>query len=161
MSENTNKEVAAEVVVNPEWEVTKENGFATIKAKDEKLFLETAKEHGITKGELDKVAKFKEKYLHAATNASAEIVKKTMVSDADIKEAGVTVPNGLGKSSVIKTHVLREKEYKVQGRFTKSGKDEVMKKTVVKTYVEASEYNYPKSKRKELEKSIFDAIANT
>ena len=35
-----------------------------------------------------------------------------------------------------------------------------MKKTVVKTYVESTEYNYPKARRKELEKGIFDAIAN-
>ena len=161
MSENTKeieKEVAAEVVLKPEWEVEKDNGFATIKVKEGNLFVATAKEHGITKGELEKVAKFKEKYLHAAVDAATSEVQRVMTSDKDIKEAVVTVPNGTGKSSVIKTHVLREKEYKIQGRFSKSGKDEIMKNTVVKTYVEAAEYNYPKAKRKKLEKAMYAAM---
>ena len=51
---------AVVVELNPEWNVEVKDKFAEVKVADEKLFVEEAKKHDITKAELEKVAKFKE-----------------------------------------------------------------------------------------------------
>jgi len=138
-----------------EYEVTKDNGFATIVAKNENLFVEKAKEHGIEKKTLEQVSKFKELYLHSGIEANAMKMKSVMEDDKDIKEGEVTLWNGLGKSTKIKTHVLREKTMRIPGDGNKT-----ITKSVIKNVVESREFVYPKTKRKELEAKLTSALLN-
>ena len=144
--------------LNPEWNVEVKDGFGEIKANDD-LFITKAEEAGITKKELEKVSKFKKSFMHSAVEDSIAEAEKLFKENADVKEVEVTVPYGVDKSSKVKTHILREKEIKINAKFSKSGKDEILKKSSITTYVESHEYSYPKTKRKELEKSLYEAIA--
>jgi len=136
-----------------EYEVTKDNGFATIVAKDENIFVEKAKEAGIEKKTLEQVSKFRELYLNAGIEANGMKMKEVMEEDKDIKEGEVTLWNGLGKSTKIKTHVLREKTMRIPGDGNKT-----ITKSVVKNVIESREFVYPKSKRKDLEAKLTSAL---
>jgi len=135
------------------YNVVKEDGFATIKVADENFFIAKAKEIGIEKKTLEQVSKFRESYLNAAIEEAAMEAKKVMEEDSDIKEAEVESPFGIGKSSKIKTHVLREKTIRVPGDGNKT-----ITKTVIKPIVESREFVFPKSKRKELENKLTEAL---
>jgi hypothetical protein len=147
--------MAEKLELGAEYTVEKENGFATIKVTNEHLFVEKAKEAGIEKKTLEQVSKFREAYLNAAVEEAAMEAKRVMEEDKDIKEAEVDTPNGIGKSSKIKTYVLREKTMRVPGPDNKT-----ITKTVIKNVVESREFLFPKSKRKELENKLTEALLN-
>jgi len=146
--------MAIEVNIKPEYEVTKDNGTAVIKVKNDNLFVEAAKEAGIEKKTLEEVSKFKEAYLAAANEAAVDEVLVIMKDDEDIKNAEVTTPNGIGKSANIQTFVQREKTGPIPGT------DKTYRKSIVKTVVNSREYVYPKTKRKALEQKLTDALLN-
>jgi len=135
-----------------DWQVEKDNGAAKIKVANEKAFVESAKKAGIEKKTLESVAKFQEAYLHNAVEESIAKAEEVFKGDKDLTEAEASVPFGVGKSSKIVTHVLREKTFKIPGT------DKTVTKPVIKTWVEAHAFNYPKSKRKELENKLKDAL---
>jgi len=138
-----------------EFEVTKDNGFASVVAKNENIFVEKAKEAGIEKKTLEQVSKFREAFLHAGVEANVEKLKEVMEEDESIKEGEGTTWFGLGKSTKIKTHVLREKTMRIPGGDNKS-----ITKSVVKNVVESKEFIFPKTRRKELEKKLTSALLN-
>ena len=146
--------MAIEVNIKPEYEVAKDNGVAVIKVKNENMFVEAAKEAGIEKKTLEEVSKFKEAYLAAANEAAVDEVKVVMEKDADIKNAEVTTPFGVGKSTNIQTFIQREKTGPIPGT------DKTYRKSIVKTVVNSREYVYPKTKRKALEQKLTDALLN-
>jgi len=144
---------AQELTLSPEFEVSKENGIATITVKDENYFVAEAEKAGIEKATLEKVSKFKEQFLHAAIEVSGDKALEEFKGDADLKEAEVVVPFGTNKSTNITTHALRSKTMPMPGK-----PGETLTKSVVKTFVNSKEFNYPKSRRKALEKKLTDAL---
>ena len=137
-----------------EFEVSKENGVANIKATDEKLYVEKAKEVGISKKTLEETAKFDEVYLNKAFEEAVAEAEKVMKEDKDIKEAEIQIPFGVQKSSKVKTYVVREKTHRIPG------KDETVTKPQIKVVVESHRYNITTSKRKSLENKLKETLLN-
>ena len=146
--------MAIEVNIKPEYEVVKDNGTSVITVKDENLFVEAAKEAGIEKKTLEEVSKFKEAYLAKANELAIDQVLTVMKDDESVKNAEVTTPAGLTKSTNIQTFVQREKTGPIPGT------DKTYKKSVIKTVVNSREYVFPKTKRKALEQKLTDALLN-
>jgi len=146
---------AEELVLTPEFNVEKDNGVAIITVKDENFFVEKAKEAGIEKSTLEKVTKFRELYLHAAIEATGVEVESVLGSDDTLKEAEVTIPFGINKSTNITTHVIKSKTIRIPG-----GDNKTVTKSVVKTFVNSKEFNYPKTRKTALEKKLTAALLN-
>jgi len=137
---------------NAEVKVEKNGGVANVKVGDEKLYVEKAKEVGLTKKVLEEVGRFDEAYLNAAVENAAKEAEEIMVNDGDIEEVVVTTPFGINKSSTTVTQIKRSVTSPIPGT------DRTVTKSRIKNMVHTTRYSVPKAKLKRLADKITEKV---
>jgi len=137
---------------NSEVKVEKNGGVANVKVGDEKLYVEKAKEVGLTKKVLEEVGRFDEAYLNAAVENAAKKAEEIMVNDGDIEEVVVTTPFGINKSSTTVTQIKRSVTSPIPGT------DKTVTKSRIKNMVHTTRYSVPKAKLKRLADKITEKV---
>ena len=143
-----------QVVEAVEFEVTKENGIAKVKAKDENLYAEAMSKVNpeFTKKLLKELDKANEAYLEAGLEVAKEKAVSEFKDDAEVKAVELVLPFGTNKSDTATYSITKEKEFSIPGKDTK------IKKSVVKIDVKKTGTKLSKSKIKALESDITEAI---
>jgi hypothetical protein len=142
------------ILENAEFEVTEKDGVKTLKAKDENLFVEVAKEINpeLTKKLLKEVEKVEEEFLSAGLELAKDKAIDEFKASEDIKRIDVVLPFGVNKSDVVTYDVVREKVFPIPG------KDEKVRKSVISVDVKKQGCKISKSRIKALEDDISTAI---
>ena len=82
---------------------------AVLRAEDENLFAERAKEEGIDKKTIKMVDDFRAKYAEFVVGEAANAATEVLKENADVKKVEVIAPFGAIKSDVLDTVVYRER----------------------------------------------------
>ena len=147
-------EKVRDLVKAVEFEVSKENGVAKIKAKDDNVYANILAEVNplFTKATLKELDKTNEAFLDAGLEVARNRAIDIFKDDTNVKAIEIIVPFGTNKSDTATYSITKEKEFSIPGKDTK------IKKSVVKLDVKKTGTKLSKSRIKALESDISEAV---